>query len=69
MHDVVVFVRRDDGALWHRWQMTRNSNWPDHWVPIGGVVTTEPACALNAEGGLVVFAKGAGNAIWHRWRR
>ena len=34
---------------------------------VGGCLTSDPGCALNAPGGLVVFARGTDNAIWHCW--
>ena len=35
------------------------------WPSLGGVLTSEPAAALNPAGGFVVFARGTDNALWH----
>ena len=63
----MVFARGHDGAIYHRWQIARNGDWSG-WEPLGGVLTSDPAAALNADGGLVVFARGTDNGIWHRWQ-
>jgi len=62
-----AFAVGTDNGLWHIWQTAPNGNWSG-WLPLGGVITTEPVCARNADGRLEVFARGADNALWHIWQ-
>jgi hypothetical protein len=66
---IVVFVQGEDNAIWHRWQLSRNSKTWSDWVSLGGNVTSAPASLLDRNGCLVVFARGTDGAIWHRWQR
>jgi C1A family cysteine protease len=38
------------------------------WASQGGVLTTEPVVAQNADGRLEVFVRGTDNAMWHKWQ-
>ena len=56
----MVFVRGTDNAIWHRRQVTRNSDWSG-WESVGappGGATSGPDTALNDPGDLVVFSRG-----------
>ncbi|HYO16529.1 MAG TPA: hypothetical protein VE685_25305 [Thermoanaerobaculia bacterium] len=62
-----VFVRRADGALWHRWT---DPNAPDGWSAwqtLGGPITGDPIVARAADGRLEVFALNS-RALVHKWR-
>jgi hypothetical protein len=48
--------------MWHKeWDGTR---WSD-WVPLGGVLTSDPAAVSWSSNRIDVVAKGLDNAIWH----
>ena len=38
------------------------------WASEGGVLTSDPAVANNADGRLEVFVRGTDNALWHNWQ-
>jgi murein DD-endopeptidase MepM/ murein hydrolase activator NlpD len=61
-----VFARASSGALKYRRRDTAG-NWSG-WQPLTGVLTSNPAVAVNADGRLEVFVRGADNALWHRWQ-
>jgi hypothetical protein len=63
-----VFVRGTDNALWHIWQTTPNGTWSG-WASLGGVLTSDPIVASNADGRLEVFVRGTDNALWHIWEK
>ena len=44
-----VFVRGDDNALWHIWQMAPNNGWSG-WASLGGNFPADPAIFHNADG-------------------
>jgi hypothetical protein len=67
---LVVFGRRDDNEVYHRWQLSQGDGWTG-WVSLGAPpwgCTSDPSATLTANGGLVVFVKGVDNAVWRRWQ-
>jgi hypothetical protein len=62
-----AFVRGADNALWHKWQVAPNSGW-SAWASEGGVLTSNIAVGMNADGRLEVFVRGTDNALWHKWQ-
>ncbi|MEU2794376.1 hypothetical protein [Streptomyces sp. NPDC007100] len=65
---LVVFVRGDDGALWHTWQ-SEAGEWAPNWVSLGGRVASDPAVVLSPNGALSVFARDPGGRVTHTWQR
>ncbi len=60
-------ARGTDGALWHIWQTAPNNGWSG-WASLGGVISSDPEVARNADGRLEAFARGLDNAVWHIWQ-
>jgi hypothetical protein len=58
-----VFVRGEDGAVWHKWWQDL---WHD-WESLGGNTTsaTAPAVASQGYGTMDLFVRGADSALWH----
>jgi hypothetical protein len=48
--------------------MAANSGPWSGWDSLGGVITSDPAVELNADGRLGAFARGSDNALWHIWQ-
>ncbi|MFI2238340.1 hypothetical protein [Streptomyces chrestomyceticus] len=65
---LVVFVRGDDGVLWHTWQ-SEAGEWAPDWVALGGRLASDPAVVLSPNGALSVFARDAGGRVTHTWQR
>jgi subtilisin family serine protease len=66
-----LFVRGQDGALWHRWQEERGGPWSTAWASrgsAGGGFASAPALALNGDGRLELFVRGRDGALWHCWQ-
>ena len=38
------------------------------WASLGGIITSEPVIATDADGRIEVFARGTDNALWHIWQ-
>ncbi|CAM5494162.1 putative protein OS=Streptomyces paromomycinus OX=92743 GN=GKJPGBOP_00778 PE=4 SV=1 [Streptomyces rimosus subsp. rimosus] len=65
---LVVFVRGDDGVLWHTWQ-SEAGEWAPEWVPLGGRLAGDPAVVLSPNGALSVFARDPEGRVTHTWQR
>ncbi|MGA5406798.1 hypothetical protein ACPCSC_05975 [Streptomyces lavendulocolor] len=65
---LVVFVRGDDGALWHTWQ-SETGAWAPDWVSLGGRLAGDPAVVLGPHGALSVFGRDPGGRVTHTWQR
>ncbi|MEU3542380.1 hypothetical protein [Streptomyces paromomycinus] len=65
---LVVFVRGEDGVLWHTWQ-SEAGEWAPDWVALGGRLASDPAVVLSPNGALSVFARDAGGRVTHTWQR
>jgi hypothetical protein len=66
-----LFVRGNDGALWHLWQTADSSAWSEHWISHGdaGVgFASAPALARSGDGRLELFVRGNDGALWHLWQ-
>ena len=59
---------RAKDALRHIWETGANQGWSANGGSLAGVLTSEPAAALNTNNWLEVFARGANNEISHIWQ-
>jgi subtilisin family serine protease len=59
-----AFVVGNDGGLW---ESTLSSAPATPWIPLGGVLTSDPDASSWGTGRVDVFARGADFALWHRW--
>ena len=59
-----VFVRGDDGAVWHKWFDLATFSWSP-WESLGGQCVGAPTAAWFA-GTLHVFVRGTDDAMWQR---
>jgi len=75
--NIIIYVKVARSGLWgapgkfkalYRVFWEQGASPLAHWESLGGIGTSGPAAALNADGGLVVFVCGTDNAIWHRWQ-
>jgi hypothetical protein len=67
---LVVFGRRDDGEVYHRWQVSQGNGWSG-WLSLDAPewgCTSDPSAVLSINGGIVVFVRGVDRAVWHRWQ-
>lgn len=62
-----VFMREQDGGIYHCWQMFPDMNWSG-WVAMGGQMVGDPAVGHDADGRLEVFARGQDGAIYGAWQ-
>ena len=58
-----VFMRGQDGAIYHSWQMAPNGGWSG-WYSLGGNLAGNPVVGRNADGRLSVFARGPSRDLW-----
>jgi hypothetical protein len=69
-----LFVRANDGAVWHRWQPEAGARpwaaWSSLESPDNQPVSSEsPVVVRNKDGRLVLFVVASDNTIWHRWQQ
>jgi hypothetical protein len=62
-----VFVRGEDGGLWHTWRVD-GQDWAA-WASLGGRLTSDPAAVSDAYGSVHVFALGRDGVLLHRHYR
>jgi hypothetical protein len=62
-----VFVRGNDRALYHRWQVAPGGAWSG-WAALNGASTSDISVARNTDGRLELFTLGMDKALWHRWQ-
>jgi hypothetical protein len=73
---IEVFVKGNDSAYWHNWQLEPSggrtggwSGWSSLGVsPRGESWLTDPVVSQNADGRLEIFARAAGDVLWHNWQ-
>jgi hypothetical protein len=59
-----AFVRGTDDQLY---QKTWNGSTWSNFIPLGGVLTSDPAAVSWADGRIDVFVRGTDNQLWHKW--
>ena len=66
---MVEFRRRDDSAVWHRWETCSGCGYTD-WVSLGNRrILGSPAATVTSAGVLVVFAVDlASQGLIHKWQ-
>ncbi|MFI9584743.1 hypothetical protein ACIHCQ_23525 [Streptomyces sp. NPDC052236] len=64
---LVVFVRGDDGQLWHTWQ-SETGAWAPDWVGLGGRLASDASVVLGPNGSLSVFARDPEGRVTHTWQ-
>jgi hypothetical protein len=69
-----LFVRANDGAVWHRWQPEAGARpwaaWSSLESPDNQPMSSEsPVVVRNKDGRLVLFVVASDNTIWHRWQQ
>jgi hypothetical protein len=69
-----LFVRADDGSVWHRWQPAAGvrpwAAWSSLESPDNQPASSEPPVVVrNKDGRLVLFVVASDNTIWHRWQQ
>jgi hypothetical protein len=64
-----VFVRGDDGALWHIWQTGDRARPWSAWESLAGLLTSNVAVGRNSDGRLEAFVRGGDNALYHKWQK
>ncbi len=62
-----VFVRGQDGALWHKWQDSPNCCW-SNWASEGGTIRGNPAVVRQQNGALEVFARGQDGYMYKKYQ-
>jgi hypothetical protein len=65
---LAVFVRGDDGQLWHTWQ-SEAGEWAPDWVCLGGRLASDPSVVLSPNGSLSVFARDPEGRVTHTWQQ
>jgi len=62
-----VFVRGNDGAVWHKYSNDGGSTWSS-WESLGGQLAAGagPAVASWSQGRLDVFVQGTNGGLWHK---
>lgn len=65
-----VFIVSTDNRVWHKWQLTFNTNSWSNWELLGASVRSgsDVAVAMNADGRLEVFVIADDGALWHNWQ-
>jgi hypothetical protein len=65
-----VFVRKDDGFIWHNWNSTYAGNSWSGWVKMdgGGQFIGTPAFTQNDHNYEEGFARDSQGRIWHDWQ-
>ncbi|MDX3698059.1 peptidase M23, partial [Streptomyces europaeiscabiei] len=61
------FARGTDNAVYHKWQVAPNNGWSG-WESLGGVITSNIATGVNADGRMEFFARGTDGAVYHKWQ-
>jgi hypothetical protein len=61
-----LFLARDDGSVWHKWQ-TASGGWSG-WHSLGSGFFCTIAVGRNSDGRLEVFTVTGGGAMSHRWQ-
>ena len=69
-----LFVRADDGTVWHRWQREAGTaswaDWSSLESPDNQPASSEPPVVVrNKDGRLVLFVVASDSTIWHRWQQ
>jgi hypothetical protein len=59
-----AFVRGTDDQLY---QKTWNGSTWSAFIPLGGVLTSDPTAVSWADGRIDVFVRGTDNQLWHKW--
>jgi hypothetical protein len=68
-----IFVRGNDGHLWHLYQTAPNGDWSEWedlsvYRPLSAGVVGEPAVGSAADGRLEIFACGSDGHQWHLYQ-
>jgi hypothetical protein len=65
-----VFIVSTDNRVWHKWQLTINTNSWSNWELLGASVRSgsDVAVAMNADGRLELFVIADDGALWHNWQ-
>lgn len=68
-----LFVRANDGAVWHRWQPEAGARPWAAWSSLGSpdnqpVSSESPVVVRNKDGRLVLFVVASDLTVWHRWQ-
>jgi cysteine-rich secretory family protein len=61
-----VFARGTDNGLWVRESVDGGTTWPTGWIPLGGIITSDPGAVSWGPTRLDVVARGTDNAVWMR---
>jgi hypothetical protein len=69
-----LFVRANDGAVWHRWQREAGTAswaaWSSLESPGDQPASSEPPVVVrNRDGRLVLFIVAGNDTVWHRWQQ